>query len=74
LDAGENVPRTTLGGDDPGHQLSKEEKDRLEQQLREQAERDLKAGRHRNRLRRLNRALNISRPPSRKAHGADKVR
>jgi hypothetical protein len=66
------VPRTTLGGDDPGHQLPKDEKDRLERQLRAEAERDRKAGRHKDRLRKLNRAVNISRPPSRKAHGADK--
>ena len=68
------MPRTTLGGDDPGHQLPKEEKDRLERQLRDEAKHDEKAGRPRDRLRKLNRALNISRPPSRKAHGADKGR
>jgi len=68
------VPRTTLGGDDPNHELPKKEKDRLERQLRDEAERDRKAGRPRDRMRKLSRATNISRPPSRKAHGADKGR
>lgn len=71
---GENVPRTTLGGDDPNHELSKDEKDRLERQLRKEAERDRQEGRPRDRTRKLSRAVNISRPPSRKAHGSDKSR
>ena len=32
------MPRTTLSGDDPGHDLPKDEKDRLERKLREEAE------------------------------------
>ena len=68
------MPRTTLSGDDPGHDLPKDEKDRLERELRAEAEADRRVGKHRDRRRKLNRALNISRPPSRRAHDADKAK
>ena len=66
------MPRTTLKGDDPDHGLPEEEKDRIEGKLRAEAKQDQKAGKARDRMRKLNRASNISRRPSRRAHGADK--
>jgi hypothetical protein len=61
------MPRTTLGGDDPGHDLPKDEKDRLERALREEARLDRQNRRAKDARRKLDRAINISRPPSRKA-------
>jgi len=61
------VPRTTIGGDDPAHDLPKEEKDRLERDLRAKAELDRRAARPKDAKGKLNRALNISRQPSRTA-------
>jgi hypothetical protein len=61
------MPRTTIGGDDPAHELPKEEKDQLERKLREDATHDPKSGKPKDARAKLNRAINISRPPSRKA-------
>ena len=61
------MPRTNLGGDDPDHDLSPEEKDRLERKLREQARKLLAQGKAKESKKLLNRARNISRRPSRRA-------
>lgn len=59
---------STLGGDDPLHDLSDEEKDVWERQAFEEA-RDLgRAGRHKERRRKLARANEISRDKSKKSH------
>ena len=68
------MPRTTLTGDDPAHELPNEEKDRLERQLRAEAEELRRAKKQRDKQRKLNRAINISRRPSRPAHGGDKAK
>jgi hypothetical protein len=57
----------SLDGDDPGHDLTEEEKDSLESALRKEAVRFLAAGKPKLRRERLNRATNISREPSRRA-------
>jgi hypothetical protein len=58
---------STLGGDDPSYDLSPQEKDKEEKRLREQARRAGRDGKkHRNRL--INRANEISRRKSKKAH------
>jgi hypothetical protein len=63
---------STLGGDDPAHDLPPEQKDAEEKKLREEA-RQLLGGKHkRERARKLNRANEISRKKARRAHqGAD---
>ena len=61
------MARTTLGGDDPDHQLSPEEKDRLERELRKIARRLLAEGKAKESKKLLNRARNISRRPSKRA-------
>lgn len=61
------MARTTIGGDDPAHQISKEDKDRLERALRAEARELLARGKARERKERENRATNISRPESRRA-------
>ena len=63
---------SSLGGDDPGHDLDPAEKDRVEKQLREEARRLLGGKNKKERNRKLNRANEISRRKSRRAHhGAD---
>lgn len=57
----------TIGGDDPNHDLSKEEKDRLERELREQARIDRREKRMKDARKKLDRAVSISRVKSRKA-------
>jgi hypothetical protein len=59
---------STLGGHDPSHDLSPEEKDREEQRLREEARKMLGARDKKERTRKLNRAVEISRKKSKKAH------
>jgi hypothetical protein len=59
---------STLGGDDPSHDLSEAEKDRMEQQLRKEARKLLDAKYKKERNRRLNRANEISRDKSKRAH------
>jgi hypothetical protein len=61
------MTRTTLGGDDPDHQLSPEEKDRLERELRKEARRLLMEKRSKESKKLLNRARNISRRASKRA-------
>jgi hypothetical protein len=65
------MPRTSLTGDDPGHDLPQEEKDRLERKLREESRLDLRRKKPKDAKKKLSRATNISRRPSRKAqhHG-----
>jgi len=62
-----SMPRTTLGGDDPDHQISPEEKDRLERELREKARKLLAAGKAKESKKLMNRARNISRRASGRA-------
>jgi len=52
---------SSLGGDDPGHDLDPAEKDRVEKQLREEARRLLGGKNKKERNRKLNRANEISR-------------
>jgi len=61
------MPRSTIGGDDPDHDLSPEEKDRLEAELREQAKKKLQEGRRKERNKLNNRAREISRTKSQRA-------
>lgn len=61
------MPRTNLGGSDPGHELPEDENDRLERELREQARKDRKEKRPKEAKKKLARATNISRRPSKKA-------
>jgi hypothetical protein len=56
-----------MGGNDPAHELPKEEKDRLGRELRAEADGDRRAGKPRDATRKLARATNISRVASRKA-------
>jgi hypothetical protein len=59
---------STIGGDDPGHDLADSEKDREERRLREEARRLLGSKNKRERNRKLNRANEISRKKSARAH------
>jgi hypothetical protein len=68
------LPRTNLGGDDPYHGLSDQEKDVQETRLRAEAKRHQLDGKPKEARRKLARAVNISRRPSRRAHGNDKRR
>ena len=61
------MPRTTIGGDDPDHDLPPDEKDKLEQELRAQARQHLKAARAKESRKLVNKAVNISRKPSRRS-------
>jgi hypothetical protein len=63
---------STLGGDDPSHDLTPKEKDREERRLREEDRKLLGAKDKKERNKKLNRANEISRVKSRRAHqGAD---
>ena len=57
---------STLGGDDPLHDLGDNEKDKQEKELRKKARAKGTKPKERNRL--LNRANEISRPKSKRAH------
>lgn len=59
---------STLGGDDPKHDLTAEEKDRLEQELRAQGRAALREGRSKDRKKLDARAVEISRDKSKRAH------
>jgi hypothetical protein len=62
----------TLGGDDPSHDLTPDEKDQEERRLREAARKLLDGRDKRERTKKLNRANEISRTKARRAHqGAD---
>jgi len=61
------MPRSSLGGDDPDHDLSPEEKDRIERRLRENARKLLAQGETKESRKLMNRARNISRRPSKRA-------
>jgi hypothetical protein len=59
---------STLGGDDPDHDLTPEEKDKIERQLRLEGRELLKQGRAKERKKLDARAVEVSRPKSKKAH------
>jgi hypothetical protein len=61
------MPRTTIDGDDPAHDLPPDEKDELERQLRAEARTLLREGIAKRAKQLINRARNISRRPSDKA-------
>lgn len=62
------MPRSTIGGNDPNHELSKREKDDYENNLRKEARESFKkGGSAKDRKELLSRAKNISRLPSKKA-------
>jgi hypothetical protein len=54
------MPRSTLGGDDPDHQLSSDEKEERERELRAKAREALRQKRPKERRELENRAKNIS--------------
>jgi hypothetical protein len=58
---------STIGGDDPAHDLSPEEKDRREKELREEGKALRKRGKPRDAKKKFDRATEISRPKSRAA-------
>ena len=58
------MARSTIGGDDPENQLSADEKDKREKELRKLARDALKNGEAKLRRELENRAKNISRKPS----------
>ena len=59
---------STMGGDDPSHELSESEKDREERRLREEARRLLEGKDKKDRTRKLKRANEISRKKAKRAH------
>lgn len=61
------MPRTTMGGDDPEHQLSDKQKDKRERELREFARQLLLQSKPKEANKLLRRARNISREPSKHA-------
>jgi len=61
------MPRTTMGGDDPEHQLSDKQKDKRERELRELAKQLLRQNKSKEANKLLRRARNISREPSKHA-------
>jgi len=61
------MPRSTMGGEDPCHQLSAQEKDEVERRLRAEALKALRQGKPKERRELQNRAVNISRRESRRA-------
>jgi uncharacterized small protein (DUF1192 family) len=58
----------TLGGDDPSHDLTPEEKDKEEKNLRERARSLLGGKEKKERTKLLNRANEISRTKAKRAH------
>jgi hypothetical protein len=58
---------STLGGDDPLHDLPEDEKNRLEEKMRKEA-REKYGNKPKERNRRMNRANEISRKKSKRAH------
>ncbi len=59
---------STLGGDDPRHDLEPSDKDKLEKRLREEARKLLGKKSKKERNKKLNRANEISREKARRAH------
>jgi len=59
---------STLGGEDPLHDLSPDQKDKEEKKLREEARKLLGSGDRKERLKKLNRANEISREKAKRAH------
>jgi hypothetical protein len=59
---------STLGGDDPSHDLTPEQKDREERKLREEARHLLGGKDKKERNKKLNRANEISRAKAKRAH------
>jgi hypothetical protein len=59
---------STLGGDDPLHDLPPEEKDRIEKQLRAEGRKLRLRGKHKEGKQKENRATEISREKSKRAH------
>ena len=59
---------STIGGEDPAHDLPPEQKDRLERELREKARKLTGEGKRKERNKKLNRANEISRKKSKRAH------
>ena len=63
---------STLGGNDPLHDLDPVEIDKMEKKLREEAEELLRRKKVRERKRKLDRAREVSREKSKRAHkGSD---
>jgi hypothetical protein len=60
--------KSTLGGDDPAHDLPDSEKDKLERKLREEARRLRLRKKMKDSTRKSNRATEISRPKAKRAH------
>ena len=58
----------TLGGDDPSHDLSPEQKDKEETRLRQEARKLMGGKNKKERTRKLNRANEISRSKAKRAH------
>ena len=61
------MPRTSINGDDPSHQIPSPQKQRLERSLRERARDLIKHGEVKESKRLNNRARSISRKPSKRA-------
>ncbi|MGH7139628.1 MAG: hypothetical protein ACREHD_28135 [Pirellulales bacterium] len=59
---------STLGGDDEAHDFSPDDKDKLEQALRKEADELRKKGKVKDRQKKLDRANEISRHKSKRAH------
>ena len=59
---------STLGGDDEAHDFSPDEKDKVEKKLRKEGEDLRKKGKPKERQKRIDRANEISRQKSKRAH------
>jgi hypothetical protein len=59
---------STLGGDDEAHDFSPDDKDKLEKDLRKEADELRKKGKAKERQKKLDRANEISRQKSKRAH------
>ena len=58
---------STIGGNDPDHDLSPEEKDQRESQLREEGKKDRRRGKPKEAKKKFDRATEISREKSKTA-------
>jgi hypothetical protein len=58
---------STIGGNDPAHDLPSDEKDRREKELREQGKEPRRRGKPKEAKKKFDRATEISRPKSRTA-------
>jgi hypothetical protein len=59
---------STIGGDDPAHDFSPTDKDKLEKGLRQEGEALRKKGKHKEGQKKKDRAIEISRAKLRRAH------